>query len=315
MYNVAVVGATGLIGRNIVRQLESRLFPVGSLILFASRHSAGQRMKFGGREIEVLELTEENVCKNRADIALFSAGGEIGKKYAPLFATLGTIVVDNSSAWRMNDSVPLVIPSVNSADVLMHTGIIANPNCSTIAAVIALAPLNKRFGLKKVVYSTYQAVSGAGMGGINDLKEGTRLKFPKAIAYNVIPQIDCEDRDGYTKEEIKMMDETRKILALPNLEVSATCVRVPVFVGHAISIYAEFAADVTVETATACLKEAAGIVLDPLPTPVDADGSDDVYVGRIRPGGPKALNLWAVADNVRRGAATNTVEIAELLIR
>ncbi len=316
MYSIAVVGATGIIGRNILDVLYSRKFPAERIVPFATAKSAGKTVPFGSKRLKVIELTEENISRNHVDIALFSAGGEVSLRYAPLFATLGSVVVDNSSAWRMNDTVPLVIPAVNPSTVMMHSNIIANPNCSTIAAVTALAPLHKKFGLKRVVYSTYQAVSGAGQQGITDLKEGTSNKFPKPIAHNVIPMIDKLNADGYTKEEQKMIDETKKILGNDRIYVTATCVRVPVYVGHAISINAEFCTNVSVSAAEHVLKNAPGIALSELPTPLDCQDTDLTYVGRIRRDEHEnTLNMWVVADNLRRGAATNTVEIAELLIK
>jgi len=315
MYKIAVVGATGIIGRKILDILFERKFPVEKVVPFASQKSAGQTVKFGDAELEVIELNEENISRNSVDMALFSAGSEVSIKYAPLFATLGTIVIDNSSAWRMNDSVPLVIPCVNPSAVLMHSNIISNPNCSTISAVTALAPLHKKFNLKRVVYSTYQAVSGAGAMGIADLKNGTNNKFPKQISNNVIPLIDKLNFDGYTKEEQKMIDETKKILGSDRIYVTATCVRVPVFVGHAISINAEFSSNVTISNIEKTLKNAPGISLCDLPTPLDCQNSDLTFVGRIRKDEKEnTFNFWVVSDNLRRGAATNTVEIAELLI-
>ncbi|MBQ4049512.1 MAG: aspartate-semialdehyde dehydrogenase [Clostridia bacterium] len=316
MYNIAVVGATGLIGRNILEILSQRNFPVKRIVAFASKDSVGKIVKFGSEKLEVLELTEENIARSQTDIALFSAGGDVSKRYAPVFATLGAVVVDNSSAWRMNEGVPLVIPAVNPASVTMHSNIIANPNCSTIAAVVALAPLHKKFGLKRVVYSTYQAVSGAGMQGIYDLQEGTTNKFPKPICHNVIPLIDKLDGSGYTLEEQKMINETKKILGNDRIFVTATCVRVPVYVGHAISINAEFYSKVTVNEVENTLKSSPGITLSDLPTPLECSNGDTTYVGRIRRDEKEnAINMWVVADNLRRGAATNAVEIAELLIQ
>lgn len=316
MYNIAVVGATGLIGRNIIDQLYRRNFPIGEIYAFASPLSAGKKIAFGAKDITVKELTEENISRSLSDIALFSAGSEVSLKYAPLFATLGAVVIDNSSAWRMNDTVPLIIPAVNPSAIMMHSNIIANPNCSTIAAVTALAPLHKKFGLKRVVYSTYQAVSGAGIAGITDLREGTQKKFPKPIVDNVIPLIDKLTEDGYTKEEKKMINETKKILDNDKICVTATCVRVPVYVGHAISINAQFNCKLTVSGVENALKNAPGVVLSDLPTPLDCRDTDLTYVGRIRlDENENTVNLWVVADNILRGAATNAVEIAELLIK
>jgi len=316
MYSIAVVGATGIIGKNIIDTLLTRKFPANKIVAFASSKSSGKTIPLGNSEIKVIELTEENVCRNTVDIALFSAGSEVSLKYAPLFATLGTVVIDNSAAWRMNNNVPLIIPAVNPTCIMMHSNIIANPNCSTIAALTALAPLHKKFGLKRVVYSTYQAVSGAGKTGIDDLQQGTTNKFPKPITHNVIPLIDKVNADGYTKEEQKMIDETKKILNNDKILVTATCVRVPVFVGHAISINAEFYNPISVSAAEHILKNTKDIVFGELPTPLDCENTDFTYVSRIRKDEHQnTINMWVVADNIRRGAATNTVEIAELLIK
>ena len=316
MYNIAVVGATGLIGRNVLEVLQQKKFPVKRIVAFASKNSIGKFVPFGEKKLEILELNEENIARSQTDIALFCAGSEVSKKFAPVFATLGAVVIDNSSAWRMNDNVPLIIPSVNPSNATIHGNIIANPNCSTIAAVTALAPLHKKFGLKRVIYSTYQAVSGAGMQGIYDLQEGTAKKFPKLICHNVIPLIDKLDDSGYTIEEIKMINETKKILNNDRIFVTATCVRVPVYVGHAISINAEFFSNTSINEIENVLKNTPSITLCDLPTPLECIDGDTTYVGRIRRDEKQnAINMWVVGNNLRRGAATNAVEIAELLIK
>ncbi len=322
---IAVVGATGLVGRMMLKVLEERNFPVGELYLFASARSAGSEMSFNGKKYSVIELTDENIEKANVKYAIFSAGGDVSKRFAPVFARCGAVAIDNSSYWRMHDDVPLVVPEVNPEAAFKHNGIIANPNCSTIQAVVALKPLHDAFGIKRIVYSTYQAVSGAGRQGYDDLANGINgvppRKFPYPIAYNVLPHIDVFTDDGYTKEELKMVNETRKILGDDALRITATTARVPVFYGHSESINVEFEKPVTRESALAVLKKAKGIVVcdDPqnnvYPMPIDAEGRDEVFVGRVREDRSvdSGLNLWVVADNIRKGAATNAVQIAELL--
>lgn len=327
-YNIAVVGATGMVGRKFLTVLAQRKVPIDNLYLFASARSAGSSMDFCGKSYVVRELTPENVLKltNMMDYALFSAGAAVSKVYAPLFVEAGATVVDNSSQWRMSEGVPLVVPEVNPEDAFCESGIIANPNCSTIQAVAALAPLEKEFGIERVVYSTYQAVSGAGMGGYNDLIDGVKglppRKFPHPIAYNILPHIDVFMEDGYTKEEWKMIVETRKILHRPDLRVTATTARVPVFYGHCESINVQLKAPCSAQRARQLLMGAKGVEVadDPAsnvyPLPIFAEGRDEVFVGRIREdvSAPNALNMWVVADNIRKGAATNAVQIVELLI-
>ena len=325
-YNVAVVGATGMVGRKMLQVLAERKFPINNLYLFASARSAGNTVIYEGKEYTVIELTEENVLSRDIDIAIFSAGGSTSKVFAPVFANHGTIVVDNSSYWRTDPEVPLVVPEVNAHDLDWHKNIIANPNCSTIQAMVALAPLHKKYGIKRIIYSTYQAVSGAGMGGFADLENGVKgeapKKFPVPIFGNVIPHIDVFLPNGYTKEEEKMMFETRKILGDPSLKITATTVRVPVFYGHSESINLEFINPITLEGVKECLASSEGIVVmdDPAnavyPTPLTTANTDPVYVGRIRldESVENGLNLWVVADNIRKGAATNAVQIAEKLI-
>ncbi len=328
-FNVAVVGATGMVGGKFLEVLTERQLPVDNYYLFASAKSAGKKIDFMGKEHTVIELTKENVIslKGKVDFALFSAGGGVSKEFAPIFAEIGAIVVDNSSQWRMDDDVPLVVPEVNPEDVKWNHGIIANPNCSTIQAVVALKPLYDKFGIKRIVYSTYQAVSGAGIAGYNDLKDGINgvapKKFPRPIAYNMLPHIDVFMEDGYTKEEWKMIVETRKILHDQSLRVTATTVRVPVFYGHSESINVEFCKKCEKQDVVNALENFPGIVVmddvknNVYPTPLDAENHDEVFVGRIRmdESVDSGANLWVVADNIRKGAATNAVQIVELLIK
>ena len=328
-FNVAVVGATGMVGGKFLEVLTERQLPVDNYYLFASAKSAGKKIDFMGKEHTVIELTKENVTalKGKVDFALFSAGAGVSKEFAPIFAEIGAIVVDNSSQWRMHDDVPLVVPEVNPEDVKWNHGIIANPNCSTIQAVVALKPLYDKFGIKRIVYSTYQAVSGAGVAGYNDLKDGINgaapKKFPRPIAFNMLPHIDVFMADGYTKEEWKMIVETRKILHDQSLRVTATTVRVPVFYGHSESINVEFCKKCEKQDVVNALENFPGIVVmddvknNVYPTPLDAENHDEVFVGRIRmdESVDSGANLWVVADNIRKGAATNAVQIVELLIK
>lgn len=328
-FNVAVVGATGMVGGKFLEVLTERQLPVDNYYLFASAKSAGKKIDFMGKEHTVIELTKENVIslKGKVDFALFSAGAGVSKEFAPIFAEIGAIVVDNSSQWRMHDDVPLVVPEVNPEDVKWNHGIIANPNCSTIQAVVALKPLYDKFGVKRIVYSTYQAVSGAGVAGYNDLKDGINgvapKKFPRPIAYNMLPHIDVFMEDGYTKEEWKMIVETRKILHDQSLRVTATTVRVPVFYGHSESINVEFCKKCEKQDVVNALENFPGIIVmddvknNVYPTPLDAENHDEVFVGRIRmdESVDSGANLWVVADNIRKGAATNAVQIVELLIK
>ena len=326
LVNIAVVGATGMVGRNFLKILDERNFPINNLYLFSSEKSAGSKLIFKGKEYEVEVLTEESF-KRDIDIALFSAGGAVSKKYAPIARDNGVIVVDNSSAWRMDKDIPLVIPEVNPEDISWNNGIIANPNCSTIQSVVPLKVLYDAFKIKRIIYSTYQAVSGSGMGGIKDLENGINgeehKKYPHQIAYNCIPHIDDFMENGYTKEEMKMIDETKKILNDDSIRITATTVRVPVKYGHSVSINIEFENAFELEKVFELLQNADGIIVqDDLekfiyPMPINAEGTDKVYVGRIRRDFSidNGLNLWVVADNTRKGAATNAVQIAELLIK
>lgn len=328
-YKIAVVGATGMVGRMFLRVLEERKLPASEYFLFASARSAGTTVDFMGKKHTVLELTEEAFKDLGVDIALFSAGAGTSKTFAPIVAASGAVVIDNSSCWRMDPEVPLVVPEVNPQDIKLYKnkGIIANPNCSTIQAMVPLKPLSDRYGLKRVIYSTYQAVSGAGMGGYSDLENGLKgeapKKFPHPIAGNVLPQIDVFLENGYTKEEQKMVDETRKILGLPNLRVTATTARVPVFHGHSESINVELEKPFELSDVRALWEHTEGLIVQDdaakglYPMPIYAADTDPVYVGRLRRdfSVDNGINFWCVADNIRKGAATNAVQIAQELIR
>ncbi len=330
-YRIAVVGATGEVGRTFLKVLEERNFPIDDLELFASERSEGMVLDFKGEKIKVHALNKRPDFKG-IDIALFSAGSSISKEYAPRFAKDGAVVIDNSSAWRLEPDVPLVVPEVNPEDVKEHRGIIANPNCSTIQMVVALKPIYDAVGIEAIVVSTYQSVSGAGAKAIRELEEQVRAwckkeeipppkVLPKRIAFNVIPQIDVFTENGYTKEELKMLNETRKIMHDPNIKVSATTVRVPVFYGHSEAVSVKLKGELSSQEARMLLRKAQGVVLIDessqglYPLAVDVVGKDEVFVGRVRedlvfePG----LSMWIVADNIRKGAATNAVQIAELL--
>jgi len=325
--NLAVVGATGMVGRKVLEILHERSIAIDNFYAFASARSAGKKIEFLGKEYTIIELTEENIKKYPVDAAIFSAGGGTSAAFAPVFAQAGAVVIDNSSYWRMDKTVPLVVPEVNSSKLQKHNNIIANPNCSTIQAVAALAPLHKTFEINRIVYSTYQAVSGSGVAGWADLENGIKgeppKNYPKPIFNNILPHIDSFLDSGYTKEEQKMIDETRKILGDDNLKITATTVRVPVFNSHSISINVSFKKEFTLEKVFEVLQNAEGvIVMDDIkaekpqyPTPLDVDGKDEVFIGRIRLDNSvkNGLNLWCVADNIRKGAATNAVQILERL--
>ncbi|MBU3131443.1 aspartate-semialdehyde dehydrogenase [Clostridium gasigenes] len=327
MFNVAIVGATGNVGRKFLEILAERDFPIKNLYLFASKRSAGLKLYFKDKEVIVEETCPENINNKKIDFALFSAGGAVSLEYAPKFASLGATVIDNSSAWRMNKEVPLVVPEVNPEDLKWHKGIIANPNCSTIQAMVPLKVLLDNFGIKRIVYSTYQAVSGAGVAAISDLENGIQGVAPKIFPYpivgNCIPQIDVFLENGYTKEEIKMIEETKKILHNENLKITATTVRVPVLNSHSESINIELEKNFDLKDVVNYFSKAKGLTVydDPkelkYPTPLEMAGKDDVYVGRIRRdfSVDSGLNIWVVADNIRKGAALNAVQIAELLIK
>lgn len=325
-YNVAVVGATGMVGTKFLQVLSEKNLPVDNYYLYASAKSAGMKIEFLGKEYTVIELKEENIVDKKIDYALFSAGGAVSKEYAPVFAAHGAVVIDNSSQWRTDPSVPLVVPEVNAETAKNHHGIIANPNCSTIQAMLPLKALHDKYKIKRIVYSTYQAVSGAGVAGYNDLvtqaKEGETKKFPYPIFGNVIPQIDVFLPNGYTKEEEKMIFETKKILNDYDLKVTATTVRVPVRHGHSESINIEFYNLCTLEGIKDAIRNMKNVVLvDDIekslyPMPIYAEDKDEVFVGRVRidPTVESGCNIWVVADNIRKGAATNAVQIMEYLM-
>lgn len=324
--NIAIVGATGLVGGTFLKVLEEYDLGIDKLFLFASAKSAGKKITFKGKEYEVEELTENSFTNRGIDIALFSAGGDTSKKFSPIAAANGVLVIDNSSAWRMDKDVPLVVPEVNGNEAYKNHGIIANPNCSTIQCMAPLKVLAEKYGLKRVVYSTYQAVSGTGHKGIIDLEGGLKGEAPKTyphqIVNNCLPHIDVFLDNGYTKEEKKMIDETRKILGLPNLPVTATCVRVPVLNSHSVSVNVELEKEFDIEEVKRELANQMGIILidDPknnkYPLASEAVGKDEVFVGRIRrdESVDNGINFWTVADNIRKGAATNAVQIAQLFI-
>ena len=331
-YNVAVVGATGAVGEQMRVVLEEREFPVGELRLLASERSAGQFLPFQQKQIRVEVLTEDSF--EDIDIGLFSAGASVSAKFAPIAVQAGAVVIDNTSFFRMEPDVPLVVPEVNANEIGKYVtrGIIANPNCSTIQMVVALKPIHDAARIKRVVVSTYQSVSGAGRKAMEELshqvaalfsgKEIEKEKFPHQIAFNCIPHIDAFVENGYTKEEMKMINETRKILGEPSLPVTATTVRVPVFCSHSESVNVETERKLTAQQAKALLRDAPGIIVadepqsDVYPMAIDAVGTDAIMVGRIREDDSIAngLNLWVVADNLRKGAALNAVQIAEILI-
>lgn len=325
-YNIAVVGATGMVGRKMLQVLSEKNLPVENYYLFASARSAGKQVEFMGKQLTVLELCEQNIIGKNIDIALFSAGGDTSKEFAPIFAKHGILVIDNSSAWRRDENVPLVVPECNPDDIKNHKNIIANPNCSTIQAVVALKPLHEAFNIKRIVYSTYQAVSGAGVKGYNDLLNGIKgeapQKFPYPIFGNCIPHIDVFLDNGYTKEEDKMIFETKKILGDQNIKITATTVRVPVYYGHSESINIEFNKPCTAKQVREILEKAEGVVVQDdvknnvYPMAITAEDKNEVFVGRIRQDDTveSGVNLWVVADNIRKGAATNAVQIAEKAI-
>lgn len=329
---VAVVGATGAVGREMIRTLERRDYPVRELRLFASGRSLGKKLPFRGKEYAVEELKETSFDNQGIEIALFSAGGDISLKFSPLAARDGVIVIDNSSAWRMKDDVPLVVPEVNGEDAKKHKGIIANPNCSTIQMVMALKPLHDYSKIRRVIVSTYQSVSGAGQKGIDELWQQTKdvvegrefkpAKFPKQIAFNLIPQIDVFQDNFFTKEEMKMVHETVKILHAPDIAVTATCVRVPVLRSHSETVYVETEKKIPRDKAIELMSQFPNlVVMDDVankvyPVPSEAADKFETYVGRIREDlfNQNALNFWVVSDNLLKGAASNAVQIAELFL-
>ena len=316
-YNVAVLGATGMVGRTILKVLEEKNFPIETLSLFASKRSAGKAIKYAGQDIIIQELSDEAIASQPIDIALLAAGGTFSEHYAPLLKEQGALVIDNSSYWRMHDDIALIVPEVNG-DNLSKGSIISNPNCSTIQSALPLKALSDAYGLKRVVYTTYQAVSGSGVKGVRDLKENVTENYPYSINNNILPHIDDFLDNGYTKEEMKMIEETRKILNLPNLKVSATTARVPLENTHAVAITIELEKPFNLDELKDHIAKFPGIVLmdDPqnniYPLAEVAEGTDEVYVGRIRidESVDNGIHLWCVADNIRKGAASNTVQIA-----
>jgi aspartate-semialdehyde dehydrogenase len=329
--HVAVVGATGAVGVEMVKTLEKRNFPVGKLTLLASARSVGKKLKFNGQDVAVTELTKDSF--KGIDIALFSAGGSISKEFAPVAAKAGCVVVDNSSAFRMDEAVPLVIPEINASDVKSHKGIIANPNCTTAITLMALYPLHRAFTVKRIFASSYQAVSGTGAKAIEELKRQveqvvsqqpvTKDVYPHQIAFNVLPQVDSFLPSGYTKEEMKMENEGRKIMHHPTFRASVTCVRVPVYRAHSVAVSAEFEKPVSVDAAREVLKKAPGLdVVDDTannqyPLPLYAAEKDNCEVGRLRLdcAMENGLAFWVSGDQLLKGAALNAVQIAEELIK
>jgi aspartate-semialdehyde dehydrogenase len=330
-YNVAVVGVTGAVGQEMLQVLEQRKFPVNQLLPLASRRSAGKRVRFKGKSVTVRELKEDSF--QDVDIALFSAGGSISKTFGPMAATASCVVVDNSSAFRMEKDVPLVVPEINAADVKKHKGIISNPNCTTIVTLMALYPLHKAFGVKRIFASTYQAVSGSGALAIEELKtqvkqvatggKVTREVYPHQIAFNVLPHVDAFLDNGYTREEMKMENEGRKIMHHPRFRASTTCVRVPVYRAHSVAVNAEFTKPVSVAAARRVLKKAPGLDFvdnvsrNQYPLPLDVARKDNCAVGRIRKdcAMKNGLSLWVAGDQLLKGAALNAVQIAELVTK
>jgi aspartate-semialdehyde dehydrogenase len=330
-YVVAVVGATGAVGTEMIQVLEERKFPVTRLVPLASARSAGGTVTFEGNEISIEVLTKDSFAD--VDIALFSAGAELSREFAPIAVKAGAVVIDNSAAWRMTPEVPLVVPEVNAHDIQRHKGIIANPNCSTIQMVVALKPLHDEARIKRIVVTTFQSVSGTGKDAMDELmtecqdllsfKSASPKVYPYQIAFNCLPQIDDFLPSGYTKEEMKMVHETRKIMGDQSIHVTATTVRVPVYVGHSEAVNIETERKLSANDARAILSTAPGVLLydDPAhkiyPMPLEVAGKDEVYVGRVREDESIAngLNLWVVADNLRKGAALNAVQIAEHLVQ
>jgi len=330
-YRVAIVGATGLVGQEFIKVLEQRNFPMTTVRLLASDRSAGKKLFVAHREIEVRETDTESF--KGIDVALFSAGAEVSRQFSPIAAQSGAVVIDNSSAFRAVPAVPLVVPEVNPGDIKWHEGIIANPNCSTIQMVVAVYPLHKVNPIKRIIVDTYQAVSGTGSAAVDELTAQVKKVmegettiphvYPHQIAFNLLPEIDVFLDSGYSKEEWKLVQETRKIMHADDIAISATCVRVPVFIGHSEAIHIEFSQPMTPEEARNILAQAPGVrVLDDptislYPQPWTAAGTDEVFVGRIRQDAshPNGLVMWVVADNLRKGAALNAIQIAEEVVK
>jgi aspartate-semialdehyde dehydrogenase len=325
-YNIAIIGASGMVGRKMIEVLFQTNISVKNLYLFASKNSAGKTVSHKGKRYKILELTKENILSRKIDFALNATDASIAKIFVPIFAENGTIVIDNSSCFRMEKDVPLIVPEVNWSAVKKHKNIIANPNCSTIQAVVALGPLHQNFRIKRAIISTYQAVSGAGKNGVIDFKNGIKGILPKHFPYpifnNAIPHIDEFKEDGYTKEEHKMINETRKILNDESIKITATAVRIPVLNSHSESINLEFEKPCNVEDVKRILGNSKGVVLlddfksNCYPMPLYSNGLDEVFVGRIRKdySAENCINLWVVADNIRKGAASNAVQILKKLI-
>jgi len=325
-YRLAVVGSTGVVGRTILKVLEEKKLPISEYVLFASKKSANKKISFMNKEYTVKELKEDSF-NSGFDFAIFSAGSNTSKQYSPIASSKGCIVIDNSSAFRMNPEVPLIVPEVNKYKIFSHKGIIANPNCSTIQAVVALNPLQEHYGITRIIYSTYQAVSGAGKQGLEDLQNGINgilpKKFPYPIFNNCLPHIDIFLDNGYTKEEEKMINETKKILNNNNLKITATTVRVPVENCHSEAICVELEHDFKLQEIKSLLSNSPGIIIQDdiknniYPIPTEVTGHNEVFIGRIRRDNSveNGLNLWVVADNIRKGAATNAVQILEILIK
>ncbi|WP_194777966.1 aspartate-semialdehyde dehydrogenase [Pararhodonellum marinum] len=321
---LAVVGATGLVGSEILEVLEEHQFPIEELFLVASERSAGKKITFKNKEYTVIDLRE--AVTKKPDVAIFSAGGDTSKEWAPIFAGVGTIVIDNSSAWRMDPTKKLIVPEINAKTLRIDDRIIANPNCSTIQMVLALAPLREKYGIKRIVVSTYQSVTGTGKAAVDQMmaeragQEGEKV-YPHKIDLNVLPHIDVFQENGYTKEEMKMINETKKIFGDDSIQVTATTVRIPVIGGHSESVNVEFKRDFDLDEVRSLLAEAPGVIVqdDPAnnvyPMPLNAHKRDEVFVGRLRrdESQPNTLNMWIVADNLRKGAATNAVQIASYL--
>lgn len=324
-YRIAIVGATGLVGRTVLKVLEEKNFKNVDYVLFSSKKSAGTKIEFLGLNYIIQELSDESFNMG-FDYAIFCAGGDVSKKYIPIAVSQNCIVIDNSSVYRMDENVPLVVPEVNPKEIYNNNGIIANPNCSTIQAVVPLKPLDDKYKIKRIIYSTYQAVSGAGREGIEDLENGANgfepKKFPYPIFNNCLPHIDLFTEDGYTKEEHKMINETRKILNKPNLPITATAVRVPVLNCHSESINVEFENEFDIYDVKILLQNSPGVILvddiekNYYPIATKADGYDEVFVGRVRRdfSVKNGINFWVVADNLRKGAASNAVQILEKCI-
>ncbi len=325
-YNIAVVGATGLVGSTILKVLAEKNIPIKNLYCYASKRSKGKIVKFNNRKYKIIELCAKNIINKKIDYALFSAGGSVSKTFAPIFAKQGVTVIDNSSAWRMNDSVPLIVPEVNGEDI-GNSKIIANPNCSTIQCMAPLKALHSKYLLKKVNYTTFQAVSGSGVKGLLDLEKTSKGEnssfYPYPIFNNCLPHIGDFLENGYTTEEMKMVNESRKILKLPYLKVSATCVRVPVKNSHSVQVEASFEKELNKQEIINLLKEYNNIVIlddnknNIYPLATKATGTNKIYVGRIRIdlNNPNIVHMFCVADNIRKGAASNAVEILEKLIK